>query len=203
MGIGLYFQKQKDLLRPGKIIAGSLSFLFENKNRPLVLGFAAGLILLFFFGHYLKDFVVLVLLATIGILSTSYKRYMRVPPAVELVTFSTVMASLAYGPVVGAIFGAVVTVLAEVFNSGIDAFIVGYIPARAIVGFTAAFFPTTSIVTLGLLMSILYNAVAQPLYALQSDAELKLKLIAFVVVNISSNFVIFAIAGGLVKGLIV
>ncbi|MEK6837923.1 MAG: hypothetical protein AABX69_04690 [Nanoarchaeota archaeon] len=87
-------------------------------------------------------------------------------------------------------------------NSGIDAFIVGYIPARAIVGFTAAFFPTTSIVNLGVLISVLYNAVAQPLYALQSDAELRLKLALFVIVNISSNFVVFSLVGGFVKGIV-
>lgn len=177
--------------------------MFEKKNRPLVLGIIAGLVLLFFFGHYLKDIVVLALLAAIGILSTIYKRYMRVPPAVELITFSTVMAGLAYGPVVGATFGAVVTVLAEVFNSGIDAFIIGYIPARAIVGFTSAFFPATDIVTLGLMMSILYNAVAQPLYALQSDAELRFKLIAFVLINVPFNFIAFSLLGELVKGIVV
>lgn len=189
-------------MKPGKV-AGSFSFLLEKKNRPLVLGIIAGLVLLFFFGHYLKDIVVLALLAAIGILSTIYKRYMRIPPAVELVTFSTVMAGLAYGPVVGAVFGAVVTVLAEVFNSGIDAFIIGYIPARAIVGFTSAFFPATDIVTLGLMMSILYNAVAQPLYALQSDAELRFKLIAFVLINVPFNFIAFSVLGELVKGIVV
>ena len=97
----------------------------------------------------------------------------------------------------------VVTVVAEVFNSGIDAFIIGYIPARAAVGFVAAFFPTTNIVTLGLLMSILYNAVAQPLYALQSDAELRFKLIAFVLINVPFNFIIFSLLGELVKGIVI
>ncbi len=162
----------------------------------------AALMLLLFFRNYLKDAVILLLLGFIAVFSTIYKRFMRVPPAIELVTFSTVMVGISHGPVAGAIFGAVTTIAAEVFNSGVDAFIIGYIPARAVVGAASAFFPGANIVWLGLWMSVLYNLIAQPLYALQSDAELRMKLLAFVVINISSNFIIFSLLGAFVKGLI-
>ena len=154
------------------------------------------------FRDYIKDAIVMIALGLIAVLSTIYKRFMMVPPAVELVTFSTVMVGLSYGPVAGAVFGAVVTLAAEIFNSGVDAFIIGYIPARAIVGAVSSFFPTANIVYLGLSMSILYNLISQPLYALQSDAELRVKLLAFVIVNVSSNFIIFSLLGGLVKGVL-
>lgn len=178
-------------------------FYFLHGHRLLVIGAFVGLLLAFLLRNYVKDAFVISLLAFAGIFSTYYKRFVRVPPAIELVTFGTVMTGVAYGPIAGAMFGIAVTIIAEIFNSGMDFFIVGYIPARAIVGFASAFFPAAGIVPLGLSMSILYNAIAQPLYAFQSDAELRLKLLAFIVTNISFNFLIFSLLGGFVKGLIV
>ncbi len=193
-----HFYTGKNSIR--ELATRSLSSLFQRKQ--LVFGTAIVLMLMLLFRNYIKDAVVLLLLGIIAVLSTIYKRFMRVPPAIELVTFSTVMVGISHGPVAGAVFGAVTTIAAEVFNSGVDAFIIGYIPARAIVGAVSAFFPGASIVMLGLWMSVLYNLVAQPLYALQSDAELRMKLLAFVVINISSNFIIFSLLGAFVKGLI-
>ncbi len=192
------FYTEKNSIRA--LAARSISSLFQRKK--LVFWTALVMVLLLLFRNYLKDIVVLSLLGIIAIFSTGYKRFMRVPPAIELVTFSTVMVGISHGPVVGAIFGAVITLAAEIFNSGVDAFILGYIPARAIVGAAAAFFPGASIAWLGLWMSLLYNAIAQPLYALQSDAELRVKLLAFVIINITSNFVIFSLLGAFVKSLI-
>lgn len=177
-------------------------FYYLQGHKFLALGALAGLLIAFSFRGYIKDALVIFLLGLVGIFSTYYKRYVRVPPAVELVTFGTVITGVAYGPVAGAVFGVVVTILAEVFNSGIDFFIVGYIPARAAVGFASAFFPAAGMIPLGLWMSVLYNVIAQPLYAFQSDAELRLKLFAFIITNISFNFLAFSFFGELVKGVI-
>lgn len=182
------------------LAARNFSFVLQRKQ--LLFGITIGLVIILLFRNYIKDAIVLTVLGLIAVFSTIYKRFMRVPPAVELVTFSTVMVGISYGPVTGAIFGAVITLAAEIFNSGVDAFIMGYIPARAIVGAVSAFFPAANIVTLGLWMSLLYNLIAQPLYALQSDAELRVKLLAFVIINISSNFIIFSLLGAFVKGLV-
>lgn len=173
----------------------------KERRKPLLwvsLGLLAALLL----REHIKDIIVISVLSAIAVFSTIYKRFMRVPPAAELITFSTVMVGLGYGPVVGAIYGAVITLVAEIVNSGIDAFIVGYVPARAVVGAAAAFFPETSIVTLGVMMSLLYNAVAQPLYAFQSDAELRAKLLLFVLLNVPFNFLAFSLLGGIAKSII-
>ena len=177
-------------------------FSFLSHRKALVLGTSVGLFFVLVYRSFIKEVVLILILAIIGIFSTYYKRLTRVPPAVELITFGTVMVGLAYGPLMGALFGAIVTIIAEVFNSGIDFFIVGYVPARAIVGAVSSFFPGSSIIVLGSSMSLLYNAVAQPLYAFQSDAELRLKLLAFVLVNVSFNFLAFTLLGGPVKDLI-
>ena len=192
------FYRGKNSIRT--LAARNLSSLFQRKR--LLFWTIAALMLLMLFRNYIKDIIILLTLGIIAVFSTIYKRFMRVPPAVELVTFSTVMVGISHGPITGAIFGAVITLAAEIFNSGVDAFIIGYIPARAIVGVVSSFFPGANIVLLGLWMSILYNLVAQPLYALQSDAELRVKLLAFIIINIGSNFVIFSLLGAIVKGLV-
>ena len=198
--LGGQFHKSRSLLKLSEL-TGRFSFLFEQKR--VLFGILAGLAIILMFRHYIRDIVIILVLGLVAVLSTMYKRYMRAPPAVELITFSTVMIGIAYGPLHGAIFGAVTTLVAEILNSCLDAFIVGYIPARAVVGFVSAFFPTAGIVPLGLAMSILYNAIAQPLYAFQSDAELRMKLLAFVLINVPFNFLVFSFLGEFVKRLVV
>lgn len=194
----LRFVKGKVSIRK---LAGKFSFL--RGHLRLLFGVLLGIFVVFLFRNYIKDALIITILSLIAVFSTFYKRFMRAPPAIELVTFSTVMMGIGYGPVAGAVFGAVATLAAEILNSGVDAFIIGYVPARAIIGAVSSFFPTANIVTLGVSMSIFYNVIAQPLYAFQNDAELRMKLFAFVVVNVPFNFLVFSFLGPFVKELIV
>jgi hypothetical protein len=143
------------------------------------------------FTSQLRAIISVGILALAGSFAQIYKRALRVPPAVEFVTFGTVMVGYVYGPWAGAIFGAVVTLSAEVISSAVDAFIIGYVPSRAIIGFTAAYMTGYSIVFVGIAMTLLYNLLAQPLYLLQPDFELRMKVVAFVVVNIIFNILVF------------
>ena len=195
-----HFRNRKSVLKLSAGIREFSTYMFSHKQ--LLFGGMVGLLVILMFRNIIKDAIIITALSLIAVFSTFYKRFMRAPPAVELVTFSTVMVGIGYGPAAGAIFGAVATLAAEILNSGVDAFIIGYIPARAIIGAVSAFFPTANIVTLGLSMSIFYNALAQPLYAFQGDAELRMKLFAFVIVNVPFNFVAFSVLGPLVKGIV-
>ena len=195
-----HFRNRKSVLKLGTGVREFSAYMFKHKQ--LLFGSIVGLLIILMFRSFIKDAIVISALSLIAVFSTFYKRFMRAPPAVELVTFSTVMIGISYGPVAGAIFGAVATLAAEILNSGVDAFIIGYIPARAIIGAVSAFFPATNIVMLGLSMSVLYNALAQPLYAFQGDAELRMKLFAFVVVNVPFNFLAFSVLGLFVKGIV-
>jgi len=178
-------------------------FASRLRNKKLIFWGLLVIALAIIFRAYIKPLFVMVILAVISVFSTFYKRFMRVPPAVELVTFSTVMVGIAYGPVAGGVFGAVITLVAEIANSGIDAFIVGYIPARAVIGVVSSFFPAANIVRLGVLMSLLYNLISQPLYAFQSDIELRMKLFAFLTINVPFNFIVFSLLGNIVKNMII
>ncbi len=148
------------------------------------------------FSHIVIPTLVILILATIATFSTSYKRVIRIPPAVELVTITTILVSVAYGPVIGAIYGAVVTLTSELMTNALDVFIVSFVPARAIIGLVAPLaygvWDGNMVLTI-LTLSIVYNAISQPLYVFVSDAEMRVKSLYFVFMNIGTNF-IFAVS---------
>jgi hypothetical protein len=176
------------------------------KNAPAILGKAydfmlrhkkaAALVIAFFiltllFTSKIRIIISILLLAAAGAFGQVYRRSIRVPPAIEFVTFGTVLVGYSYGPWAGAIFGIVVTLAAEVMSSTIDAFVIGYVPSRAAIGVIASFLTAHGIVDVGIWMTIAYNVLAQPLYLLQPDAELRLKLVFFVTGNIIFNIMLF------------
>ncbi len=157
------------------------------------------MIALVFFTSQTAKFIMLILMGALASVSTMYKKFIRIPPFLEFMTVTTVFVGIAYGPVVGAIYGATVSVLSEVINTCIDAFIIGYVPARAVVGATSglvyATFPDLGVVWLGIIMTIIYNGVGQPLYLLQSDIELRIKAWTFIIGNFFANIIVFATLG--------
>ncbi len=188
------FRKGSDVL---------LGFLWRKKRVIAVL--AALLLLLAFFSRVVIPAVAILLMGVAASFSTSYKRVIRIPPAVELVTFTTVMVSLAYGPLVGAVYGAVVTVSAEIMTNALDVFIISFVPSRAIIAVAAGFLFNQfngNIILTGLVSSVLYNLLAQPFYLFMADVEMRVKSVFFILLNIGSNFIIFAILGKIVAGLL-
>ncbi|MFH1182323.1 MAG: hypothetical protein V1702_05165 [Candidatus Woesearchaeota archaeon] len=156
----------------------------------VIIAFAI-LLLTIIFTSEMRKIVSILLLATAGAFGQVYRRSIRIPPAVEFVTFGTVLVGYSYGPWAGAIFGIVVTLIAEIMSSTIDAFVIGYVPSRAAIGIISSFLTGHGIASVGIWMTIAYNVLAQPLYLLQPDAELRLKLVFFVTGNIIFNIMLF------------
>lgn len=175
--------------------AKALKWIF-NRKWYLLLG-AAVLFFLMLFGSQVKAILVVGSLAFLASISTIYKRYVRIPPAFELMTFGTVIVSLAYGPIIGAIFGAVTSLTSEIVNGCIDLFVVSYIPARAFVGLITPFFAGMDIFFLGMLMTAVYNAIGQPMYFFMGDVEAKGKFVFFLTGNILANAILFNTVGRL------
>jgi hypothetical protein len=159
-------------------------------KRAVIIGTIILLLVIVFFSQMRTIFSVL-LLGAAGAFGQMYRRMVRIPPAVEFVTFGTVLIGYVYGPWAGAIFGVLVTMTAEIMSSSIDAFVIGYVPARAAIGVIAAFLTSYDITTVGIGMTVAYNLLAQPLYMIQPDAELRLKLVFFVVGNVIFNIMLF------------
>lgn len=174
------------------------SGISKHKAWILALAFASAILLAF--GVHWKAILLIPPLFLAAIFSTFYKRIVRVPPAVELISLATVAVGMTHGPWVGAIFGATAALAAEIINSGIDAFIIGYVFGRAIMGalagIAAAAFPSAPIVAVGMFLLILFNIIAQSLYLVQGDPEAKIKTAVYVFLNLLTNWLLFSYLGG-------
>lgn len=168
------------------------------RNKRIVFGVVVLLVLAFVFSSYVMSALIVLVLGVAASFSTSYKRVIRIPPAVELVTFTTVIVSLKYGPVVGAVYAAVVTLAAETMTNALDVFIISFVPSRVAVALISGFVFSQfggNIALAGLACSMIYNLLAQPFYLFMADVEMRVKAVFFVLMNVGSNFVIFAVLG--------
>ncbi|MBI2664620.1 hypothetical protein HYX10_04745 [Candidatus Woesearchaeota archaeon] len=168
-----------------------------------VLPFSAVLWLYLFLGSNIKAVAIVSVLAVAASYSTIYKRVVRVPSAIELVTLGTVVTSIAYGPLVGAIFGVLTTIASEIISSAVDMFTMVYAFARGVIGATAFFLAGMNIVLLGVLMVLLFNLICQPVYMLPGDLETKIKALYYFVISISFNLLAFFLLGGILLSIAV
>ena len=147
--------------------------------------------------------VVVAVLGTAASFSTIYKRYVRIPSAIELVTFGTVMTSIAYGPFIGAVFGAVTTLISEIVSAAVDMNTFMYILSRAVTGTLAFYLQGINIVMLGIIGVIIFGLISTPLYLLAGDFEAKWKTVYFLTINFLFNLLVFSLLGKAVLGIIV
>ena len=155
----------------------------------------AMLLLYIFLGKDLKGAITVSILAIAASYSTIYKRVIRIPSAIELVVLGTVITSISYGPVAGAIFGVTTTIASEVISAAVDLFTFVYAFARGVIGVVAYFLAGMDIVLLGVLMTLLFNGICQPVYLLPGDFETKMKAVYFFTMNITFNFIAFFFLG--------
>ena len=152
------------------------------------------------FGVNWKAILFFPILFLLAIFSTSYKRIIRIPPAFELVSLTTVVVGMTHGIWAGALFGAVTAFIAEIINGSIDPFIIGYVFGRAIMGALsgaiAIYFPGSTIVFVGMLLLIMFNIIAQSLYLLQGDPSARMKTFFYVSANLIINWYLFRVFGG-------
>jgi len=162
------------------------------------------LALLFFFNN-IKAIIAVGILGVLASYSKFYQRYIKVPGVVELLMFSTVMTSIAYGPVVGAVFGIMASIAADIIGSDIDLFSFVDAFGRGVIGILAFNFysPEGSIVALGLIMTLIFYAISLPIYLFLGDLELKLKAVVYIPLNLGFNFVIFSSLGNLLLKVLV
>lgn len=169
-----------------------------QKNRKYVFFLFLLAAIFVLFTEQAKAFIVIALLGVAASFSTFYKRVFQAPPAFELITLSVVAVAAFYGPWVGALFAIVVSISSEIAAQALDPFSITYIPPRIATAFVAPWLLQngTSIAVVGLLMSLLYNALQQPVYWLLTDPEKRIKSIYFGSLNIPLNFIIFKVIGG-------
>ncbi len=167
-----------------------------KQKKYVLLGFAAILVFILFTAQ-VKAFLILAILGTAATFSTFYKRVFQAPPAFELITLTVVAVAIFYGHWVGALYAAIISITSEIAAQALDPFSVTYIPPRIATAFVAPwlYHNGVSVAIIGLLMSILYNALQQPVYYYLTDVEKRIKSLYFGSLNIPLNFLIFKFLG--------
>ncbi|MBI2580427.1 hypothetical protein HYV85_01320 [Candidatus Woesearchaeota archaeon] len=171
------------------------------RRKRLVIFSFAFILLLMLFTAQVKTFIIITVLGLAATFSTFYKRVFQAPPAFELITLTVVAVSIFYGPGVGALYALVVSITSEIAAQALDPFSITYIPPRIATAFVAPWLygngagPVSSLPLLGLLMSLLYNALQQPVYYYLTDVEKRIKSFYFGSLNIPLNFLIFKFLG--------
>ncbi len=148
----------------------------------------------------IKGVIIISVLAVVASYSTIYKRVVRIPSAIELVTLGTVVVSISYGPLPGAVFAVATTIASEIISSAVDMFTLVYAFARGVIGIVAGYAYSLlggNILLLGLSMVLLFNAICQPVYLLPGDLETKVKAMYFFVISIAFNLLSFFLLGNL------
>ncbi len=167
--------------------------LFTHKGY-LALAFLLAVVFIIF-TEQAKALLVLLVLGFFSSFISLYKRVVRLPPALELITFTTVIITLIYGPVVAIIYSIIVTFTSEIVSGYPDAMTLTYIPSRIAMVIGTYIFREAEIVTLGFWMIILFNAVQQPMFWALTDFEKRVKSVYFTVLNIPLSFLLFKFFG--------
>ncbi len=167
------------------------------KHKRYVLFAFAAILVLVLFTAQVKALIILSVLGFAATFSTFYKRVFQAPPAFEFITLTVVAVGIFYGPWMGALYAFVVSLTSEIASQALDPFSVTYIPPRIATAFVAPwlYHNGTSVAMIGLLMSLLYNLLQQPVYWYLTDPEKRIKSIYFGSLNIPLNFLIFKFLG--------
>lgn len=176
---------------------GNLSHALKPKTVLLIVVVVAILAL---FGRNIKDILLVSALAVAASYSTIYKRTIRVPSAVELVTFGTVITGAAYGPLAGALFGILTTIASEIISSGVDVNTLFYAVSRGIAGGLAQMLMLNfglGVVITGMAALVIFHVVSDAIYVMSAGVEAVPKVAYFVIVNTLFNFIMFSFFGGL------
>ena len=187
---------------PEKAFGNAFSSLKEFASRRKAYFIVAALLLVawYVFREGLGSIAVISVLFVVAAVSTMYKRYFRVPPALELMTFTTVIVTMKYGLLIGLMYGALVQLTSEIMHGAIDAQIIIFVPSRALLALATwmgmHLFGITDLFKLGIIAIIAYNLMVQPVSWFLGDVQLKTKTIFYSIFYTTFNFAIFSILSG-------
>ena len=166
-------------------------YLEKNLLRKIIISSILIIVILIIASSFQKLFFT-VFLILLGILSFLHNRFFRLSHTIgfELCTFATVLTGVAYGPGIGALTGAV-SITGGMIVGGYfkhSSFI--SIITLPLMGVLAYYFRDLPITTLGVAITILYDAIIIPFYILLGSRISK--SIVFIITHIFINFWIFS-----------
>ena len=151
----------------GKLIRQLIGKFFKtvrSDRKATIVVLLIGLGLLSFVTGMLSEFVFTVLIVAEIVLAFFVGVFELKKIGIELVTFTTVLAGVIYGPIVGLVMGLFLVTIHFILTKSLGPYIGYCIPMMGIVGLLAGYGAAGSwfggdITTLGILLSLTYNLV--------------------------------------------
>ncbi|MFC1648221.1 hypothetical protein ACFL1B_02060 [Nanoarchaeota archaeon] len=128
--------------------------------------------------------------------------YRTFPVGIELVTFNTVVAAIALGPIAGVICGLIfgMTYYGIIFSFNSTYQLIN-IPAYGLLGYLAASLPISSMVWLGVILSGMYALVTSIFILFFFGGRIE-KCLIFIISNVMFNYWVFTHASPIVLNII-
>lgn len=150
---------------------------------------------------YFKLFVVAVLIAAVVLVSLFVQKFQLRLFGLELVTFSTVVIGVAYGPAVGAVLGMVIVLIQLVLSGYFGIYYLWVIPEYALAGYLASQWASQDILSVGLNITLILQAINITLTYF-FDRYSFFQHIVYSATNIAFNFLMFLLLGPMVVGIL-
>ena len=178
--------------REGKII-----HFYHLHKLPLVFGLTiSAILLLILFTRQIASIIALLILAILASLSTSYQKKLGMPlGGVELVTFGTVIAGMAFGTITGFAFGIITSLASQIAAASLGPLTWVYVITIGILGAVAGNFAGVSAVLIGMGAVIANLLINQVVYIFIGDEDVKTAAVFYIVVNLVFNAILFGAFG--------
>jgi len=161
------------------------------QRRHLLASLLIALIMIIVFFGFFKMLFFLVLLLALNLGSSILAKHIpRAHTSIELIMFSTVLTGLAYGPRVGAFFGAISAICYYYAIGRFSYYVAVFAPLYALMGIIAPYFSDVGILRLGMIFTISYLVVSSTIVFVMFNARIY-KAIQFAIINIPLNFIMF------------
>jgi hypothetical protein len=171
---------------------------FLKDKRLLLLLLLSGLLFLFVIIRFESLFFTALLIG-LGAVSMLYQRYFKSPVGIELCMMATVLTSLVYGPHYG-VFTGFASISAALILSGSfkhSSFVSVF--TLPLIGLIVPFFRDMPLLYLGLLMTVLYDAVILPVYIMLGSRVVS--SIIFFATHVLFNYWVFSTIAPFIRSL--
>lgn len=146
-----------------------------------------------------KAVIFVPLLVALGSVSMIYNREIKLSVGIELVMLATVLCSVAYGALTGAVVGFVTLLFAELIGGRINEKTVISLVGIIIAGLAANSFGSLGITAAGIITTIIYDAIIIPIYLIVGSSPARTML--FLATHIIWNITIFLRIAPFIYGL--
>ncbi|MBI2578936.1 MAG: hypothetical protein HYW26_04460 [Candidatus Aenigmarchaeota archaeon] len=150
---------------------------------------------------YFKLFIITALIASVIAASLLVQKFQLRLFGFETVTFSTVIMGVAYGPVIGGIFGMAMVLVSLVISGYFGIYYLWIIPEYAVAAYLASQWYGGDILSVGLNITIILQ-VANIVLTYFFDRYSFFQHIVYSATNIVFNFAAFALFGPVLVGIL-